>query len=303
MNYFLAISEARSFSRAATSLRLTQPALSRRIRELEAELGASLFERHGRGVTLTEAGTLLHERATGILRLAGAAKEEIAAHTREPSGDLAVALPAAYRVLITAKLLANYNRLYPKVRLRVLELTTVGRQEAVVAGRADLAVITSVDPDEGLVVRPLVNEALFIVGAPERGLRASRSECLKDIAKLPLVQNTRPNGMRLILEKAISRAGFENHTVMEVDAIGMMIDLAAAGPYCAVAPFSAIQNHVEAQRVSAAPIAGLAITWQVVAASDRPISVAARAFEEMLVFECRTAIHLGKWKTGKLIYQ
>lgn len=273
------------------------------MKELEAELGASLFERHGRGISLTDAGALLQERATGILRLAGAVKEEIAASASEPAGDLVVALPAAFRLLITSRLLAEYNRLHPKVRLRVLELTTVGRQEAVLAGRADIAVTTTVDPEEGLVLKPLVNEALCIVGPPDRMFRASRAESLQDIAALPLVQNCRPNAMRLIVDKAMSRAGLESQTAMEVDALSVMIDLAAAGPYCAAAPYSAVQHHVEAQRVSAAPIVGLTITWQVVAASGRPMSVAARMFETMLIAQCAAAIQQRKWRTGKLIHR
>lgn len=297
--YFLAIAEARSFTHAAVRLRVTQPALSRQIKELEDELGAALFERHIHGLSLTDAGRVLHERATGILRAAAAVKDEIAATLSEPAGGLVVALPAAFRRLITSTLVCEYRRRYPKVRLCVLELTTVERQEAVMEGHADLAVTTTVDPEEGLTLRPLVNEALCIVAPPRRRFELSRTEPLESIARLSLVQNRRPNAMRLILDAALSRAGLSSHTEIEVDALDMMIELVVAGPYCIVAPYSSIHDYIETRRISAAPIAGLRVTWQIVVSSRRPISVAVRRFEEMLVSKCKALIETRKWETAQ----
>lgn len=299
LTYFLAIAEAQSFTHAAVRLRITQPALSRQIKELEAELGAPLFERHIHGLSLTDAGKILCERAIGILGAAAAVKDEIAVTLTEPAGDLVVALPAAFRSLITAQLICEYRRRYPKVRMCVLELTTVERQEAVMEGHADLAVTTTMDPEEGLALRPLANEALFIVGPPARQFKVAHAESLESIARLPLVQNTRPNAMRLILETAFSRAGLSSRTAIEVDALDMMTELAVAGSYCFVAPYSSIQHHIETGKISAAPIAGLRITWQIVVSSRRPVSLAVRRFEEMLVSKCKMLIDTHKWETGQ----
>ena len=73
LRYFVAIAEERSFTRAAERLWVAQPGLSTQIRRLEAELGARLFERHARGVDLTEAGALFLERARAALAAADAA--------------------------------------------------------------------------------------------------------------------------------------------------------------------------------------------------------------------------------------
>src|SRR6201994_4700297 len=73
LRYFVAIAEERSFTRAAERIWVAQPGLSTQIRRLEAELGVQLFERHSRGVYLTEAGTLFLERARAAIAAVDAA--------------------------------------------------------------------------------------------------------------------------------------------------------------------------------------------------------------------------------------
>lgn len=301
LSYFISVSDARSFSRAATRLRLTQPALSRRIKELESEMGVALLERHGRGVSLTEAGHHLLERASGLLRLASSIKEEVVARASEPAGSLVVAMPAAFRSMVTSELVGHFKATHPQVKLGVLELTSAGRQEAVLTGKADMAVITSVDPEEGLVLHPLINESLFLVGARERALDTGKAVTLSYLKGLPLIQNSKPNGLRLILEKALVLQGLSADTRIEVDTLGVMIDLVAAGPYFTVLPYSAIHNEVRSGRVTAAPIKGAAITWQVVSATGRPQTAASRLFEGQLRSRSVQLVRTGTWKTGKAL--
>src|SRR5918995_7408678 len=88
LGQFLAIIEAGSLSGAAKRLNIAQPALSHAVQALEDELGVTLFERHARGVVLTEFGVLLAERATAILREVDSAKLLIRQRIANPSGDV-----------------------------------------------------------------------------------------------------------------------------------------------------------------------------------------------------------------------
>lgn len=299
---FVVIADTKSFTRAAVHIGVTQPALSRQIKELEVELGAVLLERHVRGLEVTDAGKVLYRRATKILELANSVKEEIAAVMTEPAGDLVVALPASFRNLITEKIIYEYKHLYPKVRLCVLELTTTERRDAVMEGYANLGITTTMDPEEGLRATPLVNESLFVAGSRERGFELSSPEPLEKIARLPLIQNTQPNAMRIIVDAAFARAGLQSRADIEVDAIDMMIDLASRGDYCIIAPYSAIHSHVYKNTITASPVVTLSVTWQVIVSKNSYTSLSTRIFEKMLVNECRKLIVEGTWKTGKMLY-
>src|SRR3954467_4858475 len=121
LRYFVAIAEERSFTRAAERLWVAQPGLSTQIRRLESELGVQLFERHTRGVDLTDAGELFLERARTVLAAADAA--------RSTGHDLEERLVGSVRLGIvtgvgrpgTSALLGHFGRERPAVELTVVE--------------------------------------------------------------------------------------------------------------------------------------------------------------------------------------
>src|ERR1700732_1115539 len=93
LEYFRHVAELGSFTRAASFLSVVQPALSRQVRQLEVELGQNLFDRNGRGVVLTDAGTSLLEHTRGILTQVGRARQELEEQRNGDSGHLALGLP------------------------------------------------------------------------------------------------------------------------------------------------------------------------------------------------------------------
>jgi DNA-binding transcriptional LysR family regulator len=150
LRYFIAIAEERSFTGAAERLWIAQPGLSTQMRRLEAELGVQLFERHPRGIELTQAGALFLERA----RLAVSAADVALATGRDLEagviGSLRLGLAAGARWPLAAELLLRFGRERPGVELSVVEAyggrlwhdLRTGRLDALVAptghGSADL---------------------------------------------------------------------------------------------------------------------------------------------------------------------
>jgi DNA-binding transcriptional LysR family regulator len=121
LRYFVAIAEERSFTAAAERLWVAQPGLSTQIRRLEAELGVRLFERHTRGVDLTEAGTLFLERARAVLAAADAASSTGSDLRGGVAGTLRVGLATPGGWSGTAALLERFARERDGVELTVLE--------------------------------------------------------------------------------------------------------------------------------------------------------------------------------------
>ena len=138
LEYFLRISELGSINRAATDLHLSQSALSRHIASLEHDLGASLFNRHHGGVTLTEAGSLLADRARPILRQLTILKEQIG---DKAAGQLAVGVPASWHHIFTADYVSRIINECPGVKLRVFEGASNALSEQMSAGLLDLAIV------------------------------------------------------------------------------------------------------------------------------------------------------------------
>src|ERR1019366_10316403 len=191
LRYFQHVAETGSFSRASALLRISQPAVSRQIQKLEEELGTDLFERHGYGVKLTEAGTLLLERSRGLLRLLADTKAEVASGTRQPAGNISLGIPPAAGDYLIPPLVERYRRLYPRVFLQVLTGFSGHIQDWMANGRLDIAVLHNPSPMKGVTITPLMIEQTYVVCPPDSSLGGAGPVTLRDLEGLPLILPSR----------------------------------------------------------------------------------------------------------------
>lgn len=234
LQYFSAVAEAGSFSRAAASLHLTQPSLSRQVQLLEAELGQRLLERHGRGVVPTEAGTALLAHARAIHELAERARADMLDRQQNPRGRLTVALPPRVAHVITADLVERFHARYPEAGITVMEGLSLRVREWLIAGRADLAILFDPTPSPQIHEEVLVREPLVLVSKralPQR-LR------LADVAQHRLVMPSAPHALRRLLEEHTLPRGHALQVVAEVDSVQTVLTLVARGVADAVLPAS-----------------------------------------------------------------
>src|ERR1700732_3965741 len=138
---FMRVARAGSVSRAAQELRLAQPALSRQIKKLEHELGVPLFARHGRGVRLSAAGSLLLERAEAIAQLVHQTSEEIREDRSPARGRITLGVPPIGGRLVIAPFVARFEEAWPQVTLHMREGVTSSLQEWLVDKRIDVAIL------------------------------------------------------------------------------------------------------------------------------------------------------------------
>lgn len=144
LRYFVAIAEARSFTLAAERLWVAQPGLSTQIKRLEADLGVRLFERHTRGVDLTDAGELFLERARVVLDaadLAGATGRDIETGV---VGTLRLGLPSGARWSGVAGLLEDFSRRHPAIEVTVVESDEGVLARELLDGRLDAFLAPSI---------------------------------------------------------------------------------------------------------------------------------------------------------------
>lgn len=179
---FNAIVAAGSLGRAADALHITQPALSRIVRRLEEQVGAPLFERHSRGMALTDIGQALLPHATLLLRDASLAKEEIHALLGLAKGTIRVGAVGSIACLILPLALDRTCQRWPNLQVQVIEGVWDRLASALVSREIDLALgAHTEDTDEIVSVRDCRwEDTSYVVASATHPLRARKTLSLAD---------------------------------------------------------------------------------------------------------------------------
>ncbi|ODV00887.1 MAG: LysR family transcriptional regulator [Rubrivivax sp. SCN 70-15] len=248
LEYFVHIAELGSFTRAATVLRVAQPALSRQVRSLEVELRQPLFDRNGRGVTLTEAGKRLLAHGRGILQQVERARQDLEDQRGAASGHLAIGLPPSVSRTLTGPLVEAFRRRFPKATLTMVEGLSTYALEWLVLGRIDCAVVYNVAPAAAIELVPVLDEPLFLVSArPTSDAQpVGKPVSLAQLAQHELVMPSRPHSIRMLLETALAGAGLKPRIELEIDSVPAMLDLVERNPLHAVLSLNALRGREEA---------------------------------------------------------
>jgi LysR family transcriptional regulator, nitrogen assimilation regulatory protein len=271
LDYFVHVAELGSFTRAATVLRVAQPALSRQVRSLEVELRQALFDRNGRGVTLTEAGKRLLAHGRGILQQVERAKQDLEDQRGAVSGRLALGLPPSISRTLTGPLVEAFRERFPKATLTVVEGLSAYALEWLVLGRIDCAVVYNVTPAAAIDLMPVLDEPLYLVSARRRG--APKTASLDELAALDLVMPSRPHSIRMLLETVLAGQGRKPRIAHEIESVPAILDLVERNPLHAVLGLNALHGReaaFNARPVVVAPGQRLAATVWLATSSQRP---------------------------------
>lgn len=258
LEYFVAVAERRSFSRASAALAIAQSALSRQVRALEVELRETLLLRTGRGVELTEAGQRLYERSVVILQQLEQARAEMSAMRDEPAGPITIGLPPSLGRQLTLPLIDGVRRQMPKARLAIVEGLSSDIGEWIATGRVDLGLLYNPETPAGLELEPVLRESLCLVGArpaPGTADAGGRGEVpLAELPRYPLILPQRPHVFRRQLEGQATQAGLRLDVVWEVSSVAAIIDLVCAGYGHAVLTAGAVSASGRADELQVRPL-------------------------------------------------
>ena len=246
LQYFVQVAELGSFTRAAMVLKVAQPALSRQVRSLEVELRQNLFQRNGRGVTLTDAGQRLLAHGRGILQQVQRAVLDLEAQRGAPVGRLALGVPPSVGRMLTAPLVNQFRERFPKATLTMVEGLSTYVLEWLVQGRIDCAVVYNAAPNTLLDMAPVLDERLYLVGARARRAARVLRASLNDVATRELVIPSRPHSIRMLLETTLAGAGLKPRIGLEIESVPAILDVVESGSLHAVLTRSALRGR-EAQ--------------------------------------------------------
>jgi len=186
LEYFVAVAELGSFTRAAERCLVAQPSLSQQIIKLEKELKRPLFERLGKSVKLTQAGRDLYERATEILSSVEDAKR-LVLHDQEGRGRLVVGAIPTIAPYLLPQIADAFLRKFPQAELEITEDVTEQLVRAVGDGRIDVAIMALPIPQPQLEAEKLFDEELFLMLPPEHRLASEAEVTMEMIRDEPFV--------------------------------------------------------------------------------------------------------------------
>jgi DNA-binding transcriptional LysR family regulator len=262
---FLAIVRSGGFGRGSTALHLSQPATSRRIKLLETELGAPLFDRLGRGVTLTEAGRVFLPHAQAML--ASMRDGLDAVDTVRGTGQGAVTL-ALVGTLASGRLTGRLSRLrqeYPGLDLRLRTALSAEVSALVLRGDAAVGLRYLPDPDPGLVSVITHQERLVAVCPPGHSLAVERPDLGAGLAGqrwlcFPSRPGAAPDPYATALQQLLVAHGLGAAEILPIDSLTAQKRMAEAGFGLAILPESSLDEELRTGTLCAIRAPGLTAT-------------------------------------------
>lgn len=255
LRYFVSIAETGSFTKSALQNNIAQSALSRRVRDVETELGVQLFYRNGRGVLLTEVGETFLARARGILADMESLRQEMTRTSGVLDGTVTLAVPPSVGLILLAPLLAQVRQDHPGIRMRVLEGFSGHVADWLANGKVDLAVLYKTRSSALLDSEHLLFEDMYLISSPALPLLGTdQGVALAQLAGLDLALPSQPHGLRLLVDEATARAQVALTVAMELDTLPTICELVASGTIRTILPLTAVQADLAAGRVIAQKI-------------------------------------------------
>jgi LysR family nitrogen assimilation transcriptional regulator len=250
IQYFVQVADEGSITRTANKIGIAQPALTRHIKQLEAELGTQLLLRLPRGVRLTTSGRDFLEHARTIMLEVSRASEHVRDNAQAPRGKVVMGTSPTLAPLLLPGCIARARQQCPTVTLKVIEGFSPQLLDALLTGRLDLAIMTNAPRSTALALTPLISEPLVVLTPPgARGTRDAFS--LAELSATPMIVTV---GLRTLVEQQLAAFGIVLRVEAEVDSVEAIRRLLIAGVGVTIMPVSAFHSEIGAGQVVAHPI-------------------------------------------------
>ncbi|MGE0500789.1 MAG: LysR substrate-binding domain-containing protein [Rhizobiaceae bacterium] len=231
---FIAIVDAGSINAAASALRLSQPALSMQVLQLEKKLDTKLLIRTSRGVVPTDAGAALYRQAHLVVRTVEEIPELIANSVLEPAGHVNVGFSASLASAFGVPLVKRLRASYPKIIPQLIEAPATIQKELAASNRIDFALVLAEPDSEDIMLTPFYKQTLFVVAPAEHPAdRLTLAEFLSG----PLVLPSKENPIRIVLDRAAQVAGLKPQVAVECRSMTNLLQTVRSDVGLAILPW------------------------------------------------------------------
>jgi len=236
LRYFVAVAEEGSFSHAAEREHVSQPSLSQQIQKLEAELDQQLFDRLPRAVVLTEAGRRLLEYARTILTGIADARRSVAALEHEVAGRLSVGAIPSIALYVLPRLIARFERAYPKVTFELFEDTTEKLAQRLEDGILEVVLASSGDAIPNLAQHSLGREPLLLLLPAKHRLARKKTIRWSDLASEKFLLLHEGHSLSVIVRRLLAANDLKPELVLQGEQLTTIAAMVAAGLGVTVVP-------------------------------------------------------------------
>ena len=279
---FIALSESRNFTRAASVCHLSQSAFSALIRQLEESLEVRLFDRSTRSVELTVDGQAFDVSARRVLAEFEAAMSDMHARAALDRGRVSIALLPSLAADWLPAVLAGFRREHPGIALEVADVLSEPCIERVRSGQADFALAATRADTPELRAEPFCSDGFHLVCRSDHPLAKNTNPRPRDVAAWPFIHLSRTSSVRQYIDAATMPQALP--AVLEVDQLATVAGMVAAGLGISVVP-SLTLFHFEHPEIVTRPLAWSGLTRRIylVRRRDRGLSLAAQSLHDLIV--------------------
>lgn len=280
----LAVAEHGTLTRASRAVAITQPALTRRLQQLEDAMGAPLLQRSKRGAVLTDAGRLVAAEGRQLVERWRRLRESVRAQQNLEAGLVRLGGGATAVSFLVPTTIAEFGALYPGVRFEVREQGSRAVEDDVVAERLELGIVTLPTRSRELEVRPLRRDRIVLVAGAHHPLAQKKRIEVGALQGLGLVGFESDSAIRRLIDDALRGAGVSMNVQMELRSIAAIIEMVAHTPLLAFVSQLGVQGRGRELGVRVLEVRGLSIDRRlaVISKLGRPLSAAAREFAALL---------------------
>ncbi len=284
LRVFKAIFEEQSITGAARRLRISQPAVSKQLAELESALGAPLVDRLPRGIRLTQAGEVIQTHARRIFRAEEDAEQALAELLGLGRGRLSVGASTTIGSYLVPRVFGDFRATHPAVVLELEIGNTAIIQTAVTEGRLDLGLTEGFVAGESLDVSVFAHDEMVLIVSPNHPWATTRVIELGELPETPLLARERGSGSRDIVEAELAKVGCQVEPAMSLGSTEAVKNAVAQGLGAAFVSRITVDLELKVGVLAEVSVTGVSIRralHRVMQRGKHP-SVATTTFLEML---------------------
>ena len=280
INYFLAVAEHRSFTRAATALYVSQPALSQQIRRLEESLGTQLFDRTGRATCLTDAGEVYFRYVRRALQDLEEGKRAIHDVVDLSCGSLRVAVTPTFTTYFIGPLIESFHDLYPDITLAIREMPQIQMEPLLVDNQLDVGIAFDEVRSPDIDAEPLLSEMLALVVGRDHRFAQCETIGVSALNDESMVLLTAEFATRVQIDRYFRQSDIRPRIRMEANSLSAVIEIVRRTGLATLLPANIASDRDDLVAIELTP-SELRRTAVLLQRKGAYRTVAARAFIEL----------------------
>lgn len=261
LQYFMEVARHRSFTKAAESLYITQPTISKTIKNIEEELGIILFDRSSKKIELTDAGKIMFEQGHHIVNSFQNLSSELQDLQNLKKGHIRIGLPPMIGSSFFPEVIGLFHQQYPDITIRIYEDGAKKVELDVESGLLDIGVTVLPTDDEVFHSFSFVQENLMLLVHPTHAFAGRDSVSLSELKDELFVLFREDFALHDRIITACVRLGFQPHVVYESSQWDLISGMVAANLGIALLP-ETISHEVDPTRIKIVPLINPSIPWQ-----------------------------------------